>query len=81
MSGRGKIGTFQKQIHKTYNLYFFAIILSNEYATGFRYHFSMNKRVFVAIYKEEHVLKEYLLFASKLNYGFTLKATGNLAYQ
>lgn len=31
--------------------------------------------------KEEHVLKEYLLHASKLNYGLTTKATRNLAYQ
>ena len=31
--------------------------------------------------KEEDVLKDYLLLASKLNYGLTSKATRNLAYQ
>lgn len=31
--------------------------------------------------KEEHVLKEYLLLASKLNYGLSSKATRNLAFQ
>ncbi|XP_015910948.1 uncharacterized protein [Parasteatoda tepidariorum] len=31
--------------------------------------------------EEEHVLKAYLLHASKLNYGLTSKATRNLAYQ